>query len=69
MGQSNWATIGLFPPAAMAVALNGIVVVFVVSSGRVRERINSMVDARKEFDRATTDEPPPPTLEPAEAPA
>ena len=29
-------------PAAMAVALDGIVVIFVVSSGRVRTRINAM---------------------------
>ncbi len=36
-------------PAALAVALNGVVVIFVVSSNRVRSRIEAIVDARSEF--------------------
>lgn len=36
-------------PAALAVALNGIVVVFVVSSGQVRARIERLVNARREL--------------------
>lgn len=37
-------------PTALAVALNGIVVIFVVSSGRLRERVDSFMDARREFE-------------------
>ena len=36
-------------PAALAVALNGIVVVFVVSSGRMRGRIDELLRARSEL--------------------
>ncbi len=36
-------------PAPIAVAINGIVVVFVVSSGRVRERLEQIMDARAEL--------------------
>ena len=51
---SDW-----FEPAAMAVALNGIVVIFVVSSGRVRERISAVLEARKEFGNTTGSEAAP----------
>ena len=36
-------------PAALAVALNGIVVVFVVSSGKVRQRVDQLIKARSEL--------------------
>ncbi len=36
-------------PAALAVALNGIVVIFVVSSNRVRSRLEELLQARSEF--------------------
>lgn len=36
-------------PAALAVALNGIVVVFVVSSNRVRSLLETMIERRTEF--------------------
>lgn len=39
-------------PAALAVALNGIVVVFVVSSTRVRDRLSQLIKARSEFDES-----------------
>ena len=42
-------------PAAMAVALNGIVVVFVVSSDRFRSRVNQLIASRREFASATSD--------------
>ena len=44
-------------PASMAVALNGIVVVFVVSSDRFRSRVNTVLAARRQFSSATSDEP------------
>lgn len=36
-------------PAALAVALNGIVVIFVVSSSKVRTRLDRLTDARREM--------------------
>ncbi len=42
-------------PAALAVALNGIVVVFVVSSGRVRERLEQFTSKRAELNAALKD--------------
>jgi len=44
-------------PSALAIALNGIVVVFVVSSERVRDRINSVMNARREFDETPSATP------------
>jgi len=41
-------------PSALAIALNGIIVIFVVSSERVRDRIGSMMNARREFDEAAS---------------
>jgi len=38
----------------LAIALNGIIVIFVVSSERVRDRIGSMMNARREFDEAAS---------------
>jgi len=43
-------------PAPLAVALNGIVVVFVVSSGRLRSRVDAFVDRRRRLDEALRDE-------------
>jgi general nucleoside transport system permease protein len=43
-------------PASMAVALNGIVVIFVVSSDRFRSRVNTLLEARRQFPSATSDE-------------
>jgi general nucleoside transport system permease protein len=43
-------------PASMAVALNGIVVIFVVSSDRFRSRVNALIEARREFRSATANE-------------
>lgn len=39
-------------PAPLAVALNGIVVVFVVSSGRLRSRVDTFVDRRRRLEAA-----------------
>ncbi len=55
-------------PAAMAVALNGIVVIFVVSSARVRERLNDGLAARKEFDGTTGPDTPPSATPPPTTP-
>jgi general nucleoside transport system permease protein len=43
-------------PAALAVALNGLVVIFVISSGRFRDRIDQMLDKRRELARALSSE-------------
>ncbi len=43
-------------PAALAVSLNGIVVVFVVSSTRVRDRLSQLMKARGEFRDSGGDE-------------
>lgn len=45
-------------PAALAVALNGIVVVFVVSSGRVRSQIDRILTARQELRDFSPEESP-----------
>lgn len=45
-------------PAPLAVALNGIVVVFVVSSGRLRSRVDAFVDSRRRLDDVLRDEDP-----------
>ncbi len=48
-------------PAALAVTLNGIVVIFVVSSSKVRDRIGAILKARREFDHPaneSTSSPP-----------
>jgi len=42
-------------PSALAVALNGVVVIFVVSSSRVRDRIGEILKARSEFKERTTE--------------
>ena len=52
-------------PAALAVALNGIVVVFVVSSGPVRDRIESFVAKRGDLKQALKDEAHTDALSPA----
>ncbi len=43
-------------PAPIAIAINGIVVVFVVSSGRIREKLDRMLDARSELDGPSGDD-------------
>ncbi len=43
-------------PAALAIALNGIVVVFVVSSGPVRDRIDAFLDRRAKLDQTLRDD-------------
>ncbi len=45
-------------PAPIAIAINGIVVVFVVSSGRLREKIDRMVEARAELDKPSAPNKP-----------
>ena len=46
-------------PAPLAVALNGIVVVFVVSSGRLRSRVDAFVDRRRRLDDVLRDDTEP----------
>ena len=52
-------------PSALAIALNGLVVIFVVSSGRFQARIDRFVDGRRNLGTALADDGEP--LAPAEA--
>lgn len=45
-------------PAALAVALNGLVVIFVISSGRVRSRVDDILDTRRALSTALQNETP-----------
>jgi simple sugar transport system permease protein len=54
-------------PAALAVALNGIVVVFVISSGKLRGKLDSIIDKRAELNRVLKNEPAATVDKPAEA--
>jgi ABC-type uncharacterized transport system permease subunit len=48
-------------PNALAISLNGLIVLFVVSSDRVRDWLNRMLDRRSDF----TSDAPPPNVDPA----